>query len=55
MPCKGRSTCASVSAFSLDAQPAQLERVVRRICLPEGAFWDGLVFSGSTVISHQYD
>jgi len=31
----GRSTCASVSAFSLDAQPAQLESAVRRICLPE--------------------
>jgi hypothetical protein len=32
----GRSTCASASALSLDAQPAQLERLVSRICLPEG-------------------
>jgi hypothetical protein len=32
---RGRSTCASVSAFSLDAQPAQLDRLVSRIFLPE--------------------
>jgi hypothetical protein len=32
----GRSTCASASALSLDAQPAQLERLVNRICLPDG-------------------
>jgi hypothetical protein len=32
----GRRTCASVSAFSFDAQPAQLERLVSRICLLEG-------------------
>jgi hypothetical protein len=32
----GRSTCASVSALSLDAQPAQLDVVVNRICLPDG-------------------
>ena len=31
----GRSTCASASALSLDAQPAQLDRLVRRICFPE--------------------
>jgi hypothetical protein len=37
VPARGRSTCASVSALSLEAQPAQLERLVRRICLPEGA------------------
>jgi hypothetical protein len=30
----GSSTCASVSASSLEAQPAQLERLVSRICLP---------------------
>lgn len=30
----GRSTCASDSAFSLDAQPAQFERLVRRTCFP---------------------
>jgi hypothetical protein len=34
---KGRSTCASVSAFNLEAQPAQLDRLVRRISRPEGA------------------
>jgi hypothetical protein len=34
----GRSTCASVSALSLDAQPAQLDRLVRRIWRPEGGF-----------------
>lgn len=33
----GRSTCASVSALSFDAQPAQLDKLVRRICFPEGA------------------
>lgn len=33
----GRSTCASVSALSFDAQPAQLERLVNRICFPDGA------------------
>jgi hypothetical protein len=32
----GRRTCVSVSAFSFDAQPAQLERLVKRICLPDG-------------------
>jgi len=32
---RGRSTCASVSALSLEAQPAQLESDVRRIFLPE--------------------
>ena len=32
----GRRTCASLSALSLDAQPAQFERLVRRICLPDG-------------------
>jgi hypothetical protein len=32
---RGRSTCASVSAFSFDAQPAQLDRLVSRIFLPE--------------------
>jgi hypothetical protein len=36
MPCIGRSTCASASALSLDAQPAQLDRLVNRICFPEG-------------------
>ena len=30
----GRSTCVSASALSLDAQPAQAERVVRRISRP---------------------
>jgi len=34
----GSRTCASVSALSLEAQPAQLERLVNRICLPEEAF-----------------
>jgi hypothetical protein len=34
----GRSTCASVSAFSFDAQPAHFERVVRRIWRPDGDF-----------------
>src|SRR5688500_2834481 len=30
----GRSTCASASALNFDAQPAQVERVVRRISRP---------------------
>jgi hypothetical protein len=30
----GRRTCASASARSFDAQPAQLESEVSRICLP---------------------
>ncbi len=30
----GRRTCVSASALSLDAQPAQAERVVRRISRP---------------------
>ncbi|MCI0556552.1 MAG: hypothetical protein L0287_36885 [Anaerolineae bacterium] len=34
MSLTGRSTCASASALSLDAQPAQVERVVRRISRP---------------------
>jgi hypothetical protein len=29
-------TCASVSALSLDAQPAQFDKVVKRICRPLG-------------------
>jgi hypothetical protein len=33
----GRSTCASVSAFNFDAQPAQLDRLVSLIWRPEGA------------------
>ena len=32
--CMGRRTCVSASALSLDAQPAQAERVVRRISRP---------------------
>ena len=36
----GCRTCASVSALSFDAQPAQLERLVRRICLPLSCFSD---------------
>lgn len=40
MPWIGRSTCASASALSFDAQPAQLERLVRRICRPEGGSAD---------------
>jgi hypothetical protein len=36
----GCSTCASASAHSFDAQPAQLERVVRRTSRPEVAFSD---------------
>lgn len=40
MPWIGRSTCANASALSLDAQPAQLERLVRRICRPEGGSAD---------------
>ena len=40
MPWIGRSTCASASALSFDAQPAQLERLVRRICRPEGGSTD---------------
>jgi hypothetical protein len=34
----GRRTCASVSAFSFDAQPAQLDKLVKRIWRPEGGF-----------------
>ena len=34
----GCRTCASVSAESLEAQPAQFERLVKRICLPLVAF-----------------
>ena len=34
----GRSTCASASAFNLDAQPAQLDRLVSRIWRPDGGF-----------------
>jgi hypothetical protein len=36
MVSKGRKTCDSVSALSLDAQPAQLDKVVSRICFPLG-------------------
>jgi hypothetical protein len=32
----GRRTCASASALNLDAQPAQLDRLVSRIWRPEG-------------------
>jgi len=32
---KGRKTCDSVSAFNLEAQPAQFESEVNRICFPE--------------------
>ena len=32
----GRSTCASASALSLEAQPEHVERVVRRILRSEG-------------------
>jgi len=32
----GRRTCASASALNLDAQPAQLDKLVRRIWRPEG-------------------
>src|SRR3990172_8869592 len=35
--CSGRSTCASDSALSLEAQPAQLARLVRRTCRPDVA------------------
>jgi hypothetical protein len=34
MSLTGRRTCVSASALSLDAQPAQVERVVRRISRP---------------------
>src|SRR5437867_3286998 len=34
MSLRGRSTCVSASALSLDAQPAHVERVVRRISRP---------------------
>jgi len=34
MSLTGRSTCVSASALSLDAQPAQVDRVVRRISRP---------------------
>jgi hypothetical protein len=34
MSLTGRSTCVSASALSLDAQPAQVESVVRRISRP---------------------
>jgi hypothetical protein len=34
MSLMGRRTCVSASALSLDAQPAQAERVVRRISRP---------------------
>jgi len=46
----GRSTCASASALSLDAQPAQLDRLVSRICFPEGcraSFSIGVLYTGS--------
>jgi hypothetical protein len=33
----GRRTCESASALSLDAQPAQFERLVNRIWRPDGA------------------
>ena len=33
---RGRSTCASVSASNLEAQPAQLDMLVKRIWRPEG-------------------
>jgi hypothetical protein len=36
----GCRTCASASARSLDAQPEQLESVVRRTSRPEVAFLD---------------
>jgi hypothetical protein len=39
----GRRTCASASARSLEAQPAQFERLVNRICFPD-------VASGSTML-----
>src|SRR5574337_909912 len=38
MSCTGRRTCASVSALSLEAQPAQAARLVRRIWRPLGFF-----------------
>jgi hypothetical protein len=34
----GRRTCASVSALSLEAQPAQAARLVKRISRPLGFF-----------------
>jgi len=34
MSLTGRRTCVSASALSLDAQPAQVERAVRRISRP---------------------
>jgi hypothetical protein len=34
MSLTGRSTCVSASALSLDAQPAHVESVVRRISRP---------------------
>jgi len=34
MSLMGRRTCVSASALSLDAQPAHVERVVRRISRP---------------------
>jgi 3-hydroxyacyl-CoA dehydrogenase len=34
----GVRTCASVSALSLEAQPAELDSEVRRICFPSGTF-----------------
>jgi hypothetical protein len=44
----GRRTCASVSALSLDAQPAQLDRLVNLIWRPEGGL------AGVLIISHLY-
>ena len=40
----GRRTCASACALSLDAQPAQLDKLVRRICLPEGEGGVSVIF-----------
>jgi hypothetical protein len=34
----GVRTCASVSALSFEAQPAELDSEVRRICFPSGIF-----------------
>ena len=39
----GRRTCVSASALSLDAQPAQADRVVRRISRPVWGMGMGLL------------
>jgi hypothetical protein len=44
----GRRTCASASALSLDAQPAQVERVVSRIFFSEGVSEFAMVFEKVT-------